>query len=167
MIVGVKSHLVKGMVTKLSTIISDDVLIGNLEEAVQNIDAQKEEAEREYHSRLDSLTERESLLRTTLEGLRGSTNGSSPTPSSSSRLSVSDERLDKVKQYLKEHPRSKQTDLVKKLGFNSGTVSVALRLLEQNGEAKRIESDESSGKPGRRSQVWDSSSKKGRRRVPA
>lgn len=133
----------------MSTI--DKELISVLETAISNIESERESLIEQGNA----LDARESLLRTTIEGLRGSTNGSSPTKSASARLSISDERLNKVRQYLKEHPRSRQTDLVDKLGFNSGTVSVALRRLEEAGEAHRVESDD-------RSQVWDSAKKRGR-----
>jgi hypothetical protein len=63
-------------------------------------------------------------------------------------LAVSQERMDMVDRYLQRFGRARQADIAADLDFNSGTVSVALRRLEQEHKARPL--DKLHG-----SQVWE------------
>lgn len=162
------SHVTKGMVSQMSTIIEtvDSELIGHLQQAIGKIETER----REINSSLD---QRASLIQKTLEGLRANGNGSSSksngteaTPKSL-KLSVSPERLGKVLDYLDKHPRTRQTDLVKKLGLNSGTVSVALRVLEQEGTVSKAEHREGSSNEWIKEDSPPAAKKRGSKKVAA
>lgn len=52
------------------------------------------------------------------------------------RLSISDRRLGAIREYLRTHESVRQADISKHLGFNSGTISVGLRVLHEEGVVK-------------------------------
>lgn len=152
------------MVNQLTTIEKD--LIVSLEQAIKSTEEARKAAQAEAEQRV-------SVLRTTIETLRGThTNGNGSTPTTkpatrakegkveTSRLSISEDRLGKVIAYLDKHPRVRQSELVDRLSFNSGTVSVALRVLAEQGKVQKIETEKGSNE-------WikaDAPAKKGRGR---
>lgn len=64
------------------------------------------------------------------------------------KLSISEKHLKKIEGYLADNTKARQADLVDKLGLNSGTVSVGLRVLEKSGLVKKAPKE-------RGSRVWE------------
>jgi len=126
---------------------TDRNIIASLEQASAQIRQQKREAESDYRSRIKDLDNREKAVSQALEALRASTNGRRA--SKKKAYSISDDRFEKVQKYLQKHGRAKQTALVKELGLNSGTISVALKKMEQGSEARNTGTKEDG------SQVWE------------
>lgn len=52
------------------------------------------------------------------------------------KYSISDEKLAAVLDFMKKHPHARQSDIAAQTAFNSGTVSIALRLLRAQGHVK-------------------------------
>lgn len=65
-----------------------------------------------------------------------------------SKLSIGDDKLDRVRAYMLEHPRARQTQVQRGTKLNSGTVSVALRKLAAEGLIEMVGTE-------KRSQVWE------------
>lgn len=86
----------------------------------------------ELVSRAARIEESATQLRNMLEGLSGISVRSEPR-SGGPKLQVSEERLERVRAYLSDHQRARQSDISKAIGENSGTVSVALRVLAREG----------------------------------
>jgi hypothetical protein len=63
-------------------------------------------------------------------------------------MSISVDKLEAVGEYLSRHGEARQADIVKELGINSGSVSVALKFLDQHHLVKR-------GEHRSNSQVWE------------
>lgn len=61
-----------------------------------------------------------------------------------SQLSISSERLSRIREYLDKVGEKRQVEISAETGENSGTVSVALRVLEAQGDAEKGELDRSS-----------------------
>lgn len=64
-------------------------------------------------------------------GARTSSNGSAP-----NELSISDEKLGQVLDYMRKNHKARQADIAQQTAFNSGTVSVALRKLKAQGAVR-------------------------------
>jgi DNA-binding MarR family transcriptional regulator len=124
-------------------------IIASLERASAKIRQQKRETESEYKNHIKDLDRREKAVSNALDALRASSNGKRATSSKKIALSISPERFEKVQQYLQKQGRAKQTALVDELKLNSGTISVALKKLEQEGKARNT------GEKQDGSQVWE------------
>lgn len=60
---------------------------------------------------------------------------------------VGADKMDRVREYMRRHGEARQADIARDLQLNTGTISVAMRMLEESGEAKSL------GKRNR-SQYW-------------
>lgn len=127
-------------------------LVAGFEKAVQKIIHERETDKEAYEARQAEFLRREEMVRQAIDGLTG--NGHGPLLSEKDKvagLSISDERVQQVLGFLRKHPRSRQVEITKKLKLNSGTVSVALRKLEADGQVQKGDRE---GKDGRTSRVW-------------
>ena len=97
---------------------------------------------------IETVRRSEELLRETLSNLADmDLNTPAPRPR---ELHVSPERLERIRAYIMQVRTSRQVDIAKATGENTGTVSVALRVLEREGVVTRGDLDSGS-------RVWHTS----------
>jgi len=91
-----------------------------------------EEAQKKLRVKMVELEARDQAIQQAIDGISGVETKEihSNKPAS---LSVSNERLQKVLKYVQKHPNSRQSDITKNVKLNSGSVSVALRKLKEEG----------------------------------
>lgn len=116
----------------------------------EGVEQRRLDFEEEIKTRRDAFERRVQLLTQAIEGLEngGNSNNTRPAMEEVATLSISDERRQAVSDYLAKKGRARQADIAEHLGFNSGTVSVALRVLEAEGVVDRLDEKK------RGSQVW-------------
>lgn len=121
---------------------SDVQIVRNLRnalaQAVQECDAEIVAVRTRYQSRIESI---ERAI-ATFEGT-SRLNAEDRRPDVAA-LSVGDDRLESVRQYMNAHGSARQADLAKALNINSGSVSVALRRLQLEGFVQPLSKDNGS-----------------------
>jgi ribosomal protein S25 len=122
-------------------------LIATLSTALDNVKSQRAQFDNRVEEIWNAFDVREQSLLASMENIRrgfGLAAGDASTdvvPSERTqestdeqrRLSISQEPLEKVANMLKQHGSLRQADVTKQTGLNSGTVSVALRVLQEQG----------------------------------
>lgn len=69
-------------------------------------------------------------------------------------LSVGKDRLKKIEGYVKKRGSARQADIQRDLGFNSGTVSVGLRILAEQGKMRKGVNEDGSDQKVKGSTIW-------------
>lgn len=113
-------------------------LRSTLVDALEKIQAMHREAEKT----IEAIESRERQVAAALEGLE-----SFPEPAPRTTLSISEERLEKIQKYIEKVGHKRQVDISNETKENSGTVSVALRVLAERGVIQRGDVD-------RGSRIW-------------
>lgn len=108
-----------------------------LETAEKQLQQELVSARKEFEQEQNEREKRLDLIRRTVAGLRGK-----PVMGS-----IGTDRLQIVKDYLEKKGRARQADIATGTKLNTGTVSVALRTLEDEGLITRSEKEKGS-------QVW-------------
>jgi len=111
-----------------------DPVATSLNEALRAVEMRRQE----YQRVLQDLDAREGHIKLALEGMVLGEQDSAPAPVSNGnngapRLSIHNDRLEIVRKYMERKGVTRQVDIGKETGENSGTVSVGLRVLEQQG----------------------------------
>jgi hypothetical protein len=125
----------------MSKVDKADSVVATLARAVSLIESQERDETRGHEARMKDLARRKSRVLVALDGMTA-TNGSGRAQG------ISQERLQKVAEYLRRNPRARQVDIAQHTKLNTGTVSVALRKLEGEGRIVRGEEKDNG------SQVW-------------
>lgn len=98
------------------------------------------EAERIEEEKLAALRESRVKIEAILKGANGNGNGHGPTAGgATSKPRISEQKLRLVEGYLAKRRLATQVELSKRLKINSGSVSVAVKVLEERGRARQAE----------------------------
>jgi uncharacterized membrane protein len=81
------------------------------------------------------------------------TNGHAEAPAVAG-LSVGKDRLKKIEGYVKKRGSARQADIQRDLGFNSGTISVGLRILAEQGKMRKGLNEDGSDQKVKGSTIW-------------
>lgn len=115
-----------------------------------------EAAQHEIQEERRSLDAREAAIQRARDDLARALGGSGSPQRARTRAGISQKaaqhHLDAIADYLSRHQRARQADIAKALQLNSGTVSLALRQLEEDGVVAALPEKE------RNSVVWEASS---------
>lgn len=137
------------MATTTKTIEGD--LLATLKEAQERIRSERQEFDQTVEQTRGIFDYREQALESAINGLEiafGKEIDFGAIPSSHQPvLSISDKNLSKVEEYLAKRETARQADIVADTKLNSGTISVALRRLMDEGKVQR-------GEKLRGSQTW-------------
>jgi predicted HTH transcriptional regulator len=101
---------------------------GYLNDALSELRQEYSEWEQEGQAILNRITAVEALMEGTTAHAVSQHNTSGEV-----LLSISEDKLNQMLEFLRKNPKSRQADIAAKLGFNSGTVSVGLRKLKAQG----------------------------------
>lgn len=104
-----------------------DSVRASLTAALEQLQRQRDQLEQE----LAGIEESEAQLRSMLGTLADAPH--SRTVKKDRTMQISEKRLARVRDYIVKHERARQPDIARALGENSGTVSVAMRLLARDG----------------------------------
>lgn len=131
--------------------LADAILLDGLQKALTELQREREDALKQSRQ----LKRRMEQIQDAIAALDGPsrTNGAharSAADRSPASFAVGEDRVSAVQEYLQAHERARQADIGIALGINSGSVSVALRLLEQRGQIAKLDRKE------RGSSVWES-----------
>ena len=113
-------------------------VVKTLREALTGIRAERKAFEANVLAQRKSYEARERAVQGAVDGLVGDFKPS---------LAISQKFVDQVEEYLEECESARQSDIAANLKINSGTVSVALRRLQEAGKVEK-------GDKERGSQVW-------------
>lgn len=121
------------------TVVTTDIAVEGLEQARKALEEQADAVEARAMQETQDIQRRLDYVIKALDGLYDM--DARETQSNVQELRIGEEKLEAVERYIAQHGHTRQVEIQKALRFNSGTVSVAVRLLERAGKIERVGKD--------------------------